>query len=53
MRDIIKVMREAKSLAITANGNLDSGEYEKNKALQADLDNVFYGFSAWMAKYEI
>jgi len=51
--DIIKVMREAKSLATTANSNLDSREYEKNKALQAELDNVFYGFSAWMAKYEI
>ena len=51
--DIIKVMKEAKRLAITANENLDSGNYEKNKALQTELDNVFYGFSAWMAKYDM
>jgi len=51
--DIIKVMKDAKALAITANGNLDAGDYEKNKSLQAELDNVFYGFSAWMAKYEM
>ena len=51
--DIIKVMKDAKALAITANSNLDMKDYEKNKSLQSELDNVFYGFSAWMAKYEM
>ncbi|MBP3284236.1 MAG: hypothetical protein J6M02_01910 [Clostridia bacterium] len=51
--DIIKVMENAKTLAGTANDNLAKGNYEKNKSLQPNLDKVFAGFSAWMAKYEM
>lgn len=51
--DIIQVMKDAKSLAISANDNLKRENYEGNKDLQSQLDSVFMSFSTWMAKYEI
>lgn len=52
-KDIISVLESARTIALSANKNLTDKNYEKNKELQPELDNVFRGFSTWMAKYEM